>query len=204
MTPAEAWTALKEGNARFVSGESLYFGAGLPGHSRHNVAQRPSVVLFGCADSRVAAEIIFDQGLGDMFVIRTAGHVVDSSVLGSLEFAAAVLEVPLVVILGHDGCGAVRATIDALDNGEIPHGFIRDLVERVAPSILEARQQGHTDADDLGAQHVHLTGRLILERSRIIADRLASGKLAIAGVTYQLAEGKIKLRGSLGQIGEEA
>ena len=69
-------------------------------------------MLFGCADSRVAAEIIFDQGLGDMFVVRTAGHVVDSAVLGSIEYAVTVLDVPLIVVLGHDSCGAVKATLD--------------------------------------------------------------------------------------------
>ena len=80
-------------------------------------------MVFGCADSRVAAEIIFDQGLGDMFVVRTAGHVIDAAVLGSIEYAVTVLNVPLIVVLGHDSCGAVKATLSALDDGVMPGGM---------------------------------------------------------------------------------
>ena len=88
-------------------------------------------MVFGCADSRVAAEIIFDQGLGDMFVVRTAGQVIDSAVLGSIEYAVTVLDVPLIVVLGHDSCGAVKATLAAIDDGVVPGGYVRDVVERV-------------------------------------------------------------------------
>ena len=90
-------------------------------------------MVFGCADSRVAAEIIFDQGLGDMFVVRTAGHVIDSAVLGSVEYAVTVLNVPLIAVLGHDSCGAVKATLAALDGGAMPGGYVRDVVERDHP-----------------------------------------------------------------------
>ena len=110
--------------------------------------------MFGCADSRVAAEIIFDQGLGDMFVVRTAGHVIDSAVLGSIEYAVTVLDVPLIVVLGHDSCGAVQATLTALDDGVIPGGYVRDLVERVTPSILTGRREGLTRVDEFEAHHV--------------------------------------------------
>jgi carbonic anhydrase len=158
-------------------------------------------VLFGCADSRLAAEIIFDQGLGDMFVVRTAGHVLDSAVLGSLEYAAEVLEVPLIVILGHDSCGAVKATLDALDELQIPGGYIRDVVERVTPSILAGRSEGLTRVDEFEARHVVETGQLLMQRSRIIADRVAAGKLAIVGLTYALSEGAVQLRGVYGDIG---
>ena len=92
-----------------------------PGYfKRLSNIQRPEYLWIGCADSRVAAEIVFDQGLGDMFVVRTAGHVIDSAVLGSIEYAVTVLNVPLVVVLGHDTCGAVNAALSALDNGVLP------------------------------------------------------------------------------------
>ena len=159
-------------------------------------------MLFGCADSRVAAEIIFDQGLGDMFVVRTAGHVIDSAVLGSIEYGVAVLEVPLIVVLGHDGCGAVKATLDALDTGTIPGGYIRDLVERVTPSVLSARRDGFTNVDDFEARHVEETGNLLMQRSRIIADKVEAGEVAIVGLTYQLAKGHAQLREVIGDIGE--
>ena len=93
-------------------------------------------MIFGCADSRLAAEIIFDLGLGDAFVVRTAGQVIDDAVLGSLEYSVSELDVPLIVVLGHDSCGAVTATKAAVETGQMPVGFIRSLVERITPSVL--------------------------------------------------------------------
>ncbi len=119
--------------------------------------QKPTAVIFGCADSRVAAELIFDQGLGDMFVVRTAGQAIDSAVLGSIEYAVVVLNVPLIVVLGHDSCGAVKATIAAIDDGAIPGGYVRDVVERVAPSILMGRRDGLTRVDEFEDRHVSET-----------------------------------------------
>ncbi|AFA75250.1 carbonic anhydrase CynT [Gordonia polyisoprenivorans VH2] len=201
LTPKRAWQVLLEGNRRFVAGESQHPSQGIEDRHRLAAGQNPHVVLFGCADSRLAAEIIFDQGLGDMFVVRTAGHVLDSAVLGSLEYAAEVLEVPLIVILGHDSCGAVKATLDALDDLQIPGGYIRDVVERVTPSILAGRSEGLTRVDEFEARHVVETGQLLMQRSRIIADRVAAGKLAIVGLTYALSEGAVQLRGVYGDIG---
>lgn len=201
-TPAQAWMALKEGNERFVAGSPEHPSQSIEHRAGLAVAQQPTAVVFGCADSRVAAEIIFDQGLGDMFVVRTAGHVIDSAVLGSIEYAVSVLEVPLIVVLGHDSCGAVGATLAALDCGEVPSGFIRDVVERVTPSIMLARRDGLTRVDEFEARHVIETGILLLSRSVEIADRVKRGELAIVGVTYHLADGRIVLREYLGDIGE--
>jgi len=165
-------------------------------------AQKPTAVVFGCADSRVAAEIIFDQGLGDMFVVRTAGHVVDSAVLGSIEYAVTVLNVPLIVVLGHDSCGAVGATLAALDEGAVPGGYVRDVVERVTPSILVGRKDGLTRVDEFEARHVVETGRQLLSRSTAIAEAVGAGTLGVVGLTYHLADGKIELRDHIGDIGE--
>ena len=159
-------------------------------------------MLFGCADSRVAAEIIFDQGLGDMFVVRTAGHVIDSAVLGSVEYAVTVLNVPLIAVLGHDSCGAVQATLDALDEGAVPGGYVRDVVERVTPSILLGRRDGLTRVDEFEARHVTETGAQLIQRSTAISERVADGRLAIVGLTYQLADGQVRLREHIGDIGE--
>lgn len=193
---------LREGNDRFVAGKSEHPSQGSEDRARLALGQHPHVVLFGCSDSRLAAEIIFDQGLGDMFVVRTAGQVIDSAVLGSLEYAAEVLEVPLIAILGHDSCGAVKATLDALDDLEIPGGYIRDVVEKVSPSILAGRREGLTRVDEFEARHVVETGRLIMQRSRIIADRVATGRLAIVGLTYKLDDGHVHLQGVYGQVGD--
>jgi carbonic anhydrase len=201
-SPAAAWTALKQGNERFVAGRPEHPSQSIEHRASLAVAQRPTAVLFGCADSRVAAEIIFDQGLGDMFVVRTAGHVIDSAVLGSIEYAVTVLHVPLIVVLGHDSCGAVQATLDALDKGQVPGGFVRDVVERVTPSIMLGRREGLTRVDEFETRHVVETGNQLLSRSSAIADRVERNQLAIIGVTYRLADGRVTLREHLGDIGE--
>lgn len=201
-SPASAWRALKEGNERFVAGRPEHPSQSIEHRAGLAVAQRPTAVVFGCADSRVAAEIIFDQGLGDMFVVRTAGHTIDSAVLGSVEYAVTVLDVPLVVVLGHDSCGAVKASLAALDEGKVPGGFVRDVVERVTPSIMLGRRDGLTRVDEFETRHVIETGAQLLARSTAIADRVDRGELAIVGVTYQLADGRIVLREHLGEIGE--
>jgi carbonic anhydrase len=151
----------------------------------------------------VAAELIFDQGLGDMFVVRTAGHVIDSAVLGSLEFAVTALGVSVIVVLGHDSCGAVKATLAALDEGALPGGYVRDVVERVAPSILLGRREGLKRPDEFEARHVVETAAQLMERSAAIAEAVAAGDLAIVGATYQLAEGRVVLRDIIGEVGEK-
>jgi carbonic anhydrase len=201
-SPVTAWKALREGNDRFVAGKPEHPSQGIEHRASLAGEQRPTAVVFGCADSRVAAEIIFDQGLGDMFVVRTAGHVIDSAVLGSIEYAVTILNVPLVVVLGHDSCGAVKATLAALDEGQVPSGFVRDVVERVTPSILLGRRDGLTRVDEFEARHVTETAAQLMSRSSAIADRIAKGNLAIVGVTYHLADGKVTLRKHIGDVGE--
>jgi len=201
-SPVTAWKALKEGNERFVAGTPEHPSQGIEHRARLATGQKPTAVVFGCADSRVAAEIIFDQGLGDMFVVRTAGHVVDPAVLGSIEYAVTVLDVPLIVVLGHDSCGAVKATLDALDEGVMPGGYVRDIVERIAPTVLQGRHAGLTRVDEFEARHVNETVTQLRVRSASIATGIAAGTLAIAGLTYHLADGRVALRDYLGDIGE--
>jgi carbonic anhydrase len=201
-SPVTAWKALKEGNERFVAGQPAHPSQSIEDRARLAHSQKPTAVLFGCADSRVAAEIIFDQGLGDMFVVRTAGHVVDSAVLGSIEYAVTVLNVPLIVVLGHDSCGAVQATLTAIDEGVVPGGYVRDIVERITPSVLQGRHAGLTRVDEFETRHVNDTVTQLRVRSSSIAERLAAGTLAIVGLTYHLAEGRVVLRDHLGDIGE--
>jgi carbonic anhydrase len=202
-SPITAWKALSEGNERFVAGTPEHPSQSIQHRASLAEGQKPTAVVFGCADSRVAAEIIFDQGLGDMFVVRTAGHVLDSAVLGSIEYAVTVLNVPLIVVLGHDSCGAVKATLAALDDGDVPGGYVLDIVERVTPSILMGRKEGLTRVDEFEARHVTATARQLVSRSKAVSDAVDSGALAIAGVTYQLADGRARLREHLGDIGVE-
>ncbi|HZW45162.1 MAG TPA: carbonic anhydrase [Dermatophilaceae bacterium] len=198
LTPAEAWAELARGNERFVAGEYRHPNQDAARRDSLIEGQAPFAVFFGCADSRVAAEIIFDRGLGDLFVVRTAGHVIDPGVLGSIEFGVAILDISLVVILGHDSCGAVAATVEAVRNGVLPGGYIRDIVERVTPSVLAAHQAGMTTADEIEAEHVRHTLRLLTERSSLIADRVASGRLAVVGAVYHLADGRAHIVDSVG------
>ncbi|MEU1527552.1 carbonic anhydrase [Nocardia rhamnosiphila] len=200
--PVSAWKSLREGNERFVNGTLLHPSQGAADRAKLVAGQHPTAVLFGCGDSRVAAELIFDQGLGDMFVVRTAGHVIDAAVLGSIEYGVGVLDVPLIVVLGHDSCGAVKATLEALDGGEVPGGFIRSIVEKVTPSMLIGRREGLESVDELEARHVVETSRLLMERSMIVSERVAAGKCAIACVTYKLVDGRAKLHRVVGNIGE--
>jgi carbonic anhydrase len=197
-TPAQAWAKLARGNDRFVAGDYSHPNQDAARRDSLTDGQMPFAVFFGCADSRVAAEIIFDRGLGDLFVVRTAGHVIDPGVLGSIEFGVGILHIPLVVILGHDSCGAVAATVDAVRNGVLPGGYIRDIVERVTPSVLAARQAGMTTPDEIEAEHVRHTLRLLAERSALIADRVASGQLAVVGAMYNLGDGRARIVDSVG------
>ncbi|WP_024285373.1 carbonic anhydrase [Cellulomonas sp. KRMCY2] len=147
-TPAQAWSALIEGNARFVRGEMEHPSQGVDHRAELSTEQNPFAVVFGCSDSRVAAEIIFDQGLGDLFVVRTAGHVVDTTVIGSIEYGVNILNAPLVIVLGHDSCGAVGAAAEALTTGRMPAGFVRAIVDRVIPSIVHLPRQAGADSAD--------------------------------------------------------
>ncbi|WP_138415033.1 carbonic anhydrase [Sinomonas gamaensis] len=200
LTPAEAWRTLREGNERFVSGTSIHPNQDSSRRSELVATQNPFCVVFGCSDSRLAAEIIFDLGLGDAFVVRSAGQAIDDAVLGSLEYAVDPLGVPLIVVLGHDSCGAVTATVNAYETGEMPKGFVRDLVERIMPSVLTAQRNGVTTVNETVVEHVKQTGERLLETSKVIADAVEDGRTAVLGVCYHLGEGKAELVSGLGDV----
>lgn len=195
LTPAQVWTEMLEGNARFVSGEPRHPRQDVD--RRHEIAaeQRPRAALFGCSDSRLAAEIIFDEGLGDLFVIRNAGQVISDSVVGSLEYAVFALGVPLIVVLGHDACGAVRAAIDstAPDAPVLPPHVWRQ-VAPIVPAVRRVQTADHSAAGDIDPEHVgreHLRDTVseLLHSSELISQAVADGTLAIAAVNYRLTEG---------------
>ncbi|MCC0100774.1 carbonic anhydrase [Streptomyces flavotricini] len=197
-TPRGAFEQLMAGNQRFVSGAAEHPNQDAARRAETAPSQQPFAVLFGCSDSRLAAEIIFDRGLGDLFVVRTAGHVMGAEVLGSIEFGASVLDAPLIVVLGHDSCGAVAAACAALKDGQTPGGFVRDVVERVTPSVLAARAAGRETAGEILAEHIEHTVDLLLERSRALAERVADGRLGVVGLSYRLADGSAQLVASRG------
>jgi len=152
-------------------------------------SQRPFAVVFGCSDSRLAAEIIFDRGLGDLFVVRTAGHIVGPEVLASIEYGVGVLGAPLLVVLGHDSCGAVRAAHDAVSGVADPPPGLRAIVERIRPSLQSTPGD---DLDAVGATHVRLTVDA-LRSSEGIAAEVALGRCGVVGMTYRLARGRVSV-----------
>lgn len=192
-TPGDAWAELAAGNTRFAADEALRPNADAAQRRRVSTGQRPFAVVLGCSDSRVAAELVFDRGLGDLFVVRTAGHALDTAVLGSVEFATSVLGVPLLVVLGHDSCGAVSAALTSRQDGSVPGGFVRDIVERVTTSVLAAEHRGETGVDDIVREHVRATARQLVERSEAVREAVADGRLGVVGATYTLADGLVQL-----------
>jgi carbonic anhydrase len=192
VDPEAALALLLEGNARFVAGERLHPHQDADRRAALAPAQRPFAVLFGCSDSRLAAEIIFDRGLGDLFVVRTAGQVIGPEILGSIEYAVAALDTPLIAVLGHDSCGAIAAALEAVQHGTTPEGFVRDVVERVMLSVLAVRYQALTDADAAVEEHIRYTTELLVRRSSVIAERVADGRCAVVGLSYRLAQGSVR------------
>jgi carbonic anhydrase len=204
VTPAQAWANMLAGNKRFVEGA--------PVHPRQNVERRkevaydqnPRAALFGCSDSRLAAEIIFDKGLGDLFVVRNAGQIISDSVVASLEYAVAILGVPLIIVLGHDNCGAVNGAINMLGpdaNPLPPH--IANLVARITPAIRRVAgaagqflpdgtlNPAEVDALAVGKEHLRATIAELLESSELVGAAIAEGNLAIVGANYRLVQGVV-------------
>src|SRR5919204_5644856 len=188
-TPRDAFELLLTGNQRFVAGAPEHPNQDATRRAEIAPSQQPFAVLFGCSDSRLAAEIIFDRGLGDLFVVRTAGHVSGPEVLGSIEYGVSALGTPLVVVLGHDSCGAVTAAKQACVEGTSPPGYLRDVVERVTPSVLAAQAAGETEIDRIVDVHIQHTVDFLVERSAVLASEVAAGRCGVAGLSYRLAEG---------------
>jgi carbonic anhydrase len=188
-TPAQVWREFARGNERFIAGD--------PEHPRQDVERRtelassqsPHAALFGCSDSRLAAEIIFDKGLGDLFVVRNAGQVISDSAIASLEYAVAVLDVPLIIVLAHDACGAVQAAID-LDSPDTPPlpPHIAGHIAGIRPAV---RIAGSRDPEAVGKVHLERTVQALVERSELISDAIADGTLGVVGANYRLLEGRV-------------
>ena len=194
----EALERLRAGNARFVSGSGGRDALGSQARrSELTAGQEPFAVVLGCSDSRVPAEIVFDQGLGDLFVIRVAGNVVAPSQIGSVEFAAARFGTRLVVVLGHSQCGAVMATVEELQRpASDQSGSLYSIVDRIRPSVepLLATELRH-DPDALLRQavraNIHASARHLRERSEILEQLIQVDGLVVVGAEYALETGVV-------------
>lgn len=189
----ESLGALLDGNARFRRGESRQPLASLPLREELVSGQRPGAACFGCVDSRVPAEAVLDQGLGDLFTIRTAGHVVDSAVLGSLEFGVFELEIPLIVVLGHERCGAVSAAIETIEAGESAPSAINSLVDAIRPSVDHTRgiDDHSRRLDATITRHTAMTAAELTMRSTLLREAVEDGRLSIVPAHYSLRTARI-------------
>jgi len=190
-TADEALKELKEGNARFVAGKQQS-----PNYTVKRVkevagGQHPEAIILGCADSRVPPEVIFDEGIGDLFVVRVAGNVSEPATTGSIEYAAEHLGVPLVVVLGHHKCGAVKATVEA--HGE-PEGNIGSIVKEIQPAVAAARAKPGKEGlvDDAVHANAELVAAQLLGESPVLTHLVHEGKLKIVTAIYDLDSGKIE------------
>jgi carbonic anhydrase len=185
-----ALQTLKEGNQRFVAMKPIH--PNLTAERRREVAkgQKPFAIIFECVDSRVPPELVFDRGLGDLFVIRTAGQALDNAGLGSIEFGVEELNIPLVMVLGHQKCGAVAATIEVLEKKAEAHDQIRTLVELIKPAVEKVKGQSGNLLDNAIRANIAL-GVNKLKTSPILAEHLEKDKIKIVGAYYNLDTGVV-------------
>lgn len=190
QTAQEALRLLKEGNQRWSQYLSRHPNEGRPRREQLVNGQAPFATILGCADSRVPPELVFDQGLGDLFTIRSAGQVLDGSVLGSLTYAVEHLHTPLIVVMGHQTCGAVDAAVQAHRTGQLPHGHIGGLVAEIL-GVVESTPDDGVDFLDAcvraNAEHIAQRLRDDSELGRFVTE----GKLEIVSARYDLEDSKV-------------
>jgi carbonic anhydrase len=192
-TPDAALALLVEGNARYVANQTRErdFSAG---RASRALGQAPFAAILACADSRVAPEFAFDQGPGDLFVVRVAGNFVTTDGLGSLEFGAAVLGTKLIMVLGHTSCGAVDATVKALQTHNSLPGHIAGLVRAMKPGIEPILKQPGGDLKQRAVvANVRFNVQRLQQAKPILADLVSKGELRVVGAVYDLGTGKVAL-----------
>lgn len=187
----EALQLLEDGNKRFTTGNPAVKDIGKARRDELlSKGQKPFAIIVTCSDSRVPPELIFDQALGDLFVIRTAGNIVDSIAVGSIEYGVEHLGSPLLVILGHSNCGAVKATVDG---GEAP-GCIAAIVAKITPSVQKAKAAGAAGNElyeSSTLENIKATINEIME-SHIVQHFIKDGKLTVIGAKYHLDSGEVE------------
>ncbi|HXY09391.1 MAG TPA: carbonic anhydrase [Terriglobales bacterium] len=185
----EVWNSLMSGNGRFVAGKPQTHALVA---LRHQLAsgQSPKAIVLACSDSRVGPELIFDQSLGDLFVVRTAGNVADAVALGSIEYAVDHLHSPLLIVLGHQACGAVSA---ACSGEKMPSSNLDAIVERINPAVNQAKTyaKGNDLIESAVKENVHQSAKDVLANSEIIRTAVKSGKLSVIQAEYELDSGKV-------------
>jgi carbonic anhydrase len=191
MTPAEALRRLLDGNARFAAGTSHQRPPHPTRFRELAAAQHPFATVLGCSDSRVPPEMVFDQGLGDVFVVRVAGNVVGTEILGSLGYALEHLQTPLFVVLGHEGCGAVQAALAKRREGATAHGPLAELIDAVSPALDDVDSREPFDAQLRHAVEANVRHTVRgLRATRAARD--AHDRISIVGAVYELPTGRVR------------
>jgi len=191
-TPDDALSNLMAGNVRYMQGSPIHPNQSAERQAEVAQGQHPWAAILGCIDSRVPPELVFDQGLGDLFVARTAGQVIDNVVLGSLEFAVEE-GVKLIMVLGHQSCGAVKATIQTLQTNGHAEGQIAALVEAIKPAIIEAQSQPGDLLDNSVRANVALEVDYLKSSSQIISQAVDQGTIGLVGARYDLGTGAVSV-----------
>jgi carbonic anhydrase len=188
-TPDQAWRELAAGNRRWCTYRERHPHETPDVRRTLATAQHPFAVVLGCIDSRVPPELVFDQGLGDLMTVRTAGEVLDEAVLGSVAYGVLELGIPLVVVLGHQSCGAVRAAVEAEESGSRLPAHIQYLADQISPAIDHGKE-GDARIDATVDANVRLVrSRLVAEPD--LAARITTGRLAIVGARYELTDQRV-------------
>ena len=193
VTPAAALARLLAGNRRFVSGHARHPHQTLADLHEVAAGQHPFAITIGCADSRVSPEFLFDQGLGDLFDNRVAGNIVDDLLLGSIEFAVEEFGSPLIVVLGHERCGAVTATIDAIESGAGAPGHIGTIVDALRPIVEPELSRPGDVVDNAVRANIRAQAAQLTARSELLAEHVRAGELRIVGARYDLDTGRVAL-----------
>lgn len=194
LTADQALALLKEGNDKFLTDSPLRSVQGRDRRLEIARGQTPFAVLVSCSDSRVPPEVLFGTGLGELFIVRNAGNTVDTVALGSIQYGVAVLGAPLIVVLGHQRCGAVEAAVAVVEKNATFPGSIGQMVEPIVPAVLKARAAGFK-GDELLDEAVRQNVRRVVERLRtsepLLIEPLRAGKLKVVGARYDLDDGKV-------------
>ena len=189
----DAWKLLEEGNKRYVSGNLDNPRRDYFRRAEQAEHQTPFAVILGCADSRVPPEIVFDEGIGDLFLVRVAGNTAaDNTVLGSIEYGAAVLHCVLIVVLGHESCGAVKAAVDKVTKGTTPPGHIDSFIQPIVPAVEAVRARNEPDLVQAAVQeNVRRQVQFLQTSQPIIAGLAQEGKVKVIGAEYDITDGTV-------------
>lgn len=191
LTPDQALALLQEGNRQFRTEAPFRAAQGRERRVELARGQAPFCVLVGCSDSRVSPELLFGRGLGELFIVRNAGNTVDTAALGSVEYGVGVLGCPLIVVLGHESCGAVAAAVEVVERNAAFPGVIGEMIQPIIPAVLSARREGGGTLDAAVRANAQRVATRLRGQSAVLQEALRAGRLRIVPAHYDLDDGEV-------------